>query len=147
MKIGVTGSTSSIGGAITKRLIQDGHDVTKLVRKPLESKEKFYDIKLNPKEKFDFDLLVHTAWDRSKTAESSNYQSMKRLTSCLPKDSKIIFISTLSAYSKSSKYGLEKRMIEELVLENKGLIIRAGILWGENPSGMIGNIMRLSSIP
>ena len=44
MKIGVTGSTSSIGGAITKRLIQDGHDVTKLVRKPLESKEKFYDI-------------------------------------------------------------------------------------------------------
>jgi hypothetical protein len=57
-------------------------------------------------------------------------------------------LSTLSAYTTESRYGIEKQLVEKLFLARHGLVIRAGVLWGgASTSGMANTIDRMRRIP
>jgi nucleoside-diphosphate-sugar epimerase len=53
--------------------------------------------------------------------------------------SRIVFISTISAFAAArSDYGQTKLAVEKAAAENGGVILRPGLIYGEQPGGMFG---------
>ena len=57
---------------------------------------------------------------------------------------KIIFISSISAFEQAKTiYGLSKLEIERWVLQNNGVVIRPGLVWGDRDGGMMGTLKKV----
>ena len=137
MKIAVTGSSSSIGLVLVKKLQINGHEVILLGGR----NSKLWKIGESFPSSIDADILIHLAHDRKLSFEQ-NLESAKIL--CEGFSGKKIFLSSLSAHSRAiSKYGRSKFGVEKVFAESGGVSLRAGIVYGENIGGIYLTLMKL----
>jgi len=137
MKVLVTGGSSAIGKSLIKKLVALGDDVI-----DMSDKSKFtWRLGENLPKIDTLDYLIHLAHDRSYDVKS-NLLAAKKI--CDSYSGRKIFLSSLSAHSKSrSTYGRSKYSQEGLFLDNNGVVLRAGIVFG---SQMTGIYQKLSSL-
>jgi nucleoside-diphosphate-sugar epimerase len=130
MKILVTGGSSAIGKNLIRKLVALDYSVINM-----SDTSKFQWRLGDNLPKFDdLDYLVHLAHDRSNDVQS-NLLAAKKI--CESYSGKKIFLSSLSAHSKSrSTYGRSKYGQEEIFLDNNGVVLRAGIVFGSQMSGI-----------
>jgi len=150
MKIAVTGTSSGIGAYLAQRFEALGYEVLNFTRDPKEKSDRFFDIERPEKIEHDCNALIHLGWRYWDIGDSPNLNliATTKLLDSFREDSKLIFLSSLSAYTTNSIYGNEKLLIEKLFLGRSGLAIRAGVLWGgRGLSGIIGTIVKIANIP
>lgn len=136
MIVAITGASSSIGQYLSNYLIQSGHRVIAVGRK--ESFRWHLGEEL-PKD-LEADVLIHLAHDRKLSLED-NIEAVRLVLDSF--DGRFIFLSSLSAHSKSkSIYGQSKFASEVLFLENRGTVIRAGIVFGPTILGVHNLLQR-----
>ncbi|OGT32446.1 MAG: hypothetical protein A3C44_03340 [Gammaproteobacteria bacterium RIFCSPHIGHO2_02_FULL_39_13] len=95
------------------------------------------------------DVLIHCAYDFSarsiKENEQINLQGSRRLFQYAKKTGvkHIIFISSISAYKDAkSIYGKIKYAIENEAASVGASIIRPGLIFGDNPKGIVGAMLQ-----
>ncbi len=150
MKIAVTGATSGIGVYLVQRLEALGHEVILFTRNPTGKNDRYFDIEEPQNINHDCDTLIHLGWRYWNIGDPIDFNLIAagKLLDNFPKNSRVIFLSSLSAYATTSRYGHEKQLIEELFLGRCGLAIRAGVLWGgHDASGILGTIVKITNIP
>lgn len=93
--------------------------------------------------------LVHAAWDfaqvRAATIERVNVEGSVRLfeQAAAASVSRIVFISSMSAYPEArSRYGRAKMAVERAVRNLPAVVIRPGLVYGDQPGGVFGSIQR-----
>jgi len=154
MKIGITGATSSIGKATELEAIKQGHQVVRFVREPSREQDRKFNLadEVN-KEMFpDIDTIIHLAWDRDKDEKAASIRNLESgielFSICKDLNIKIVFLSTFSASPNSaSLYGRTKYALEEICHSSNGAVLRAGIIWGGEWTGILKSIKTLSEFP
>jgi uncharacterized protein YbjT (DUF2867 family) len=152
MRIALTGASGYVGGAILRGLRQAGHDAVAWSRRECPPPWRFYKLAEAPTAD-DFsgcDALVHAAHDF--TVRDFAEQQIRNIRPSLALlDSArsaglqhLIFISSFSAFDGTrSAYGRAKRAIEQKWLEHGGTVIRPGLVWGDQPGGIMGELERI----
>jgi len=152
MKALVTGGTGYVGGIICTALTAAGFDVTSLGRSPRGKEGFFYRLEDEavslPLGRWD--VVVHAAYDFSARGDEAisarNVVPSLRLLEAASGAGveRFVFISSISAYEGCrSDYGRAKLEIEDAVLQRGGLVIRPGLVWGDQPGGVMGNLVRM----
>jgi len=141
MKILVTGGTSNVGRSLVHYLISNGHDVIQIGR----NTEPKWTLGQDIPKTIAADCLIHLAHDRKFTLEQ-NVSAFQRIITSF--DKRIVFLSSLSAHSKSkSIYGQSKYKGEQTFSSVGGSSLRAGvIIIGRNYSGVIAKLAHLIEI-
>ncbi len=153
MKVAITGASSCIGKAVKNLFFAAGHEITALVRNPMSHNEKKFDLSelLLPELLKSMDLLIHIGWDQSRNYEESlvvnRVGGLRLFDACAETGTLPVLLSTMSVNAPSSKYGKTKALLEDRVLELSGRVIRSGLIWGDELSGFLLTIERLSRIP
>lgn len=130
MKIIVTGSSSSIGKILIKRLIESGHSVVALGG----SSSDVWTLGMKIPLEIQGDALIHLAHDREFTFRENLYAIQLLIDSF---SGYMIFLSSISAHSKSkSNYGQSKFASERCFLGSSGAVIRAGVVYGSEVEGI-----------
>ncbi len=99
--------------------------------------------------------LIHCAWDFSSISREEIFAvnvagSLKLLAQATGEGvRRIIFVSTMSAYDGCrSLYGQAKLEVEKAVVKSDGVIVRPGLIYGEQPRGMVGALTKaIEKIP
>jgi nucleoside-diphosphate-sugar epimerase len=93
--------------------------------------------------------LVHAAWDLSiidpLEYERTNFEGSRRLLEAANAAHvrRIVFISTISAFDGTvSLYGHTKLRVEQMAASLAGVCVRPGLVWGDQPGGMLGSIRK-----
>jgi hypothetical protein len=124
MNIIVTGGTSQIGKLLTYKLRQHGHQVIEIGR----NKHHFWQLGSPIPDEVKGEILIHFAHDRGRSIEQSITDTYALLNgySGFP-----IFLSSTSAHSNSkSNYGKSKFFTEQIFIEKRGAVIKAGLICG-----------------
>jgi hypothetical protein len=124
MNIIVTGGTSQIGKLLTYKLRQHGHQVIEIGR----NKHNFWQLGSPIPDVVKGEILIHLAHDRGRSIEQSISDTKALLNgySGFP-----IFLSSTSAHSNSySNYGKSKFFTEQIFIEKRGAVIKAGLICG-----------------
>lgn len=146
----ITGANGFIGSQITQSFRQHDSRVIEMTRAKTRSNERdhlFFDLSATQSlpDLNDIDVLIHAAYDLKVRDKKSNYEinyqgSMNLLhhaKKCNVK--KIIYISSMSAFEDArSMYGQTKLAVESIVEEMGGIIVRPGLVFDENPRGIVG---------
>jgi nucleoside-diphosphate-sugar epimerase len=137
MRIIITGSTCQIGRRLVERLKSEGHEITSLEGR--QSRTWRIGEAIPPD--FPADALIHLAHDRSHSFQESRENA---LVLCKSIEGKKVFLSSLSAHSKSiSNYGKSKYETEMVFSEFGGVSLRAGVVYGNEMSGIFQQIQNL----
>ena len=149
----ITGANGYVGGVIAGYLRRQGYEVVPLVRRPAGPGRKF-----SLEEEFDgallqgIDCLVHAAYDFSPSdpavARQINVEGSRRLFSAAGKAGvrRMIFISSLSAFEECrSNYGRTKLEIESIARACGAVIIRPGLVFGQQSGGMVAALRQLAA--
>lgn len=166
MRIAVTGATCFLGRRIVSALQAHGHDAVSLSRRPFgmdDVPHLPFDLAGScptPEdlEKFGIEALVHCAWDYSPQRASQyaevNIEGARRLLDAAKRSrvTRLVCISSMSAFAGCrSTYGRTKLEVEALFADAGGVILRPGLIWGENAGGMVGTldglVRRLPIVP
>ena len=153
MKVGITGASSSIGREIVLELLKSNHEITVFGRSTFKNQElRHFDLGDNEHDNFigDLDCIIHCAWDLSDLRNPDiniNTLGTKKLLNQMNEKAHFIFISSLSAFNPESRYGHLKYLCEQSVLSRKGTVIRCGIIWGRNETGILLKLQQLSRLP
>jgi nucleoside-diphosphate-sugar epimerase len=148
----VTGGSSAIGAAVIREALGRNLDLTQTTRNTASCSGPFFD--LGGSGQFIFEckpsVIVHLAWDmndRSGDGWKTNVDGSKKLImEAHERGIKVIFLSSFSAdASQTSRYGQMKKAVEEIVLQKKGVVIRAGIVWGDGAKGIFQTLSRLAN--
>jgi nucleoside-diphosphate-sugar epimerase len=155
----ITGSNGYVGGCVKNYLEARGWEILELTRvpKPGARAVKFQlGAEISPVSLAGVAALVHCAYDfkplsRDEIHEVNVVGSRKILEAArAAKIPKIIFISSISAFDGCrSLYGRAKLEIEKIALENGALVIRPGLVYGNDSGGMFGRLtaqVRKSSV-
>lgn len=146
--IAVTGATGYVGGVIAAGLA----DVLRLVRRPVQKNDLAWsfatpaDVLARELRAREVTYVVHAAWDMraSRLEELENgcvAGSLRLLAAVRAAGAKMIFISTISAFSGvRSAYGKAKLQVEQAVLEAGGVVLRLGLVMGAG--GMFGALRK-----
>lgn len=138
MRIAITGSTSSIGNHLVTRLNLAGHDVIPLGGRSSD----LWKIGMKFPDFLQADVLVHLAHDRTLSLKENIYATDLLVSSFRGEK---IFLSSLSAHtSAKSTYGKSKFESEKLFLAHGGKVIRAGLVFGPNITGMYLTLKKIS---
>ena len=142
MLIGITGASSAFGHAVSRYLAASGHSVQRLVRVPAGVGDRSYDIHgLSLRNVIvGLDAVVHLAWERGRDpilSNRANIVSTERLAAaCRDLDIRFIQISSTSVIQHSvSQYGAAKLAAEEITCNYGGVVLRPGLVWGDEMSG------------
>lgn len=153
MRVGVTGATSGIGQEVVKVLESRGHTAVRIGRHPSGPADRRFDVHLVPDPLVvdELDGLVHLAWDWEAMAggpSDPNASAGKSLADlCGKAGIKPVLLSTFSVFATpASSYGSAKLAVEEAFVGVGGTSLRAGLIWGENPTGIIATVLRLASM-
>lgn len=94
--------------------------------------------------------LIHAAWDFTQVDASSNRRvnvdgSARLLEDCRSAGIRnALFISSISAFPGTrSRYGLAKLTVESLFLQQRGQVVRPGLIYGSATGGMFGSLRKL----
>lgn len=100
------------------------------------------------------DVLVHTAYDFSLTRSADiwrvNVEGARRLVNAarIAKVRRVLVLSTMSAYPGTTQlYGRAKLDIEAATLAAGGCAIRPGLVYGDDPAGMAGALLKVTRLP
>lgn len=150
MIIAVTGASSGIGNYLIHELEDLGHVVLKLSRNPVGKNDIYFDVDYPQKIRLECDLLIHLAWRYWQPGDPRdlNFVATSYLLDSIQKDTRVILLSTLSIFAPKSEYGREKKSVENQFLSRKGLVIRAGVLWGTKfSSGILNAVIKIANLP
>ena len=156
MNIAITGATGYLGGLIATSLTTDGHSVVRLVRNPHSPQDRLFQIAGPHSSDLlkDIDVLVHCAYDmQARTPQdiwSINVRGTESLFALAHSSgvSRTILLSSMSAFSGTRQlYGRAKLEIEDVGRDIGAFLIRPGLVYGPNPGGMSGTLMRLTRLP
>lgn len=147
MRVAVTGANGFLGSNLCKTLSAKSIEVKKITRKEWDLGKAG-----DPGVFKDCDFLVHAAYDfaptEQKTIFATNVEAAKRMLSAAlgVGVKKIVFVSSLSAFDGcESNYGLAKLALEKWVLENKGVVLRPGLIISDEPKGIVGKITSIAT--
>jgi nucleoside-diphosphate-sugar epimerase len=152
LNIVVTGATGYVGRYFTFMLVENGHNVIALTRnKPSLTSFNWisYDL-LNDDEPIlpeKSDVLVHLA------ANTDNNQGLKEekevsaaihlINAAQKVGAKFVFVSSQTADANApTAYGRIKWCIEQEVLSKSGSVVRPGQVYGGQPSGLYGLLLK-----
>jgi len=139
MRVFLTGSSSSIGREMSARLVNAGHEVVKAGG----SESTIWKLGDEFPAHIHADALIHLAHDRSMTLEQ-NTSAVEILTRSF--GGYVIFLSSISSHLNSkSVYGKSKYLSEQIFLQNGGLVLRAGVVCGQNVEGIYRTLYQLIS--
>ena len=146
----ITGSNGYVGGCVKNHFAAHGWEILELTRQPKPGGRAV---------KFQLggdvasaalagvDALVHCAYDfkplREEEIRAVNVEGSRKIlaaarTAGIPK---IIFISSISAFDGCrSLYGKAKLEIEKIALAQGALVIRPGLVYGDDAGGMFGKL-------
>ena len=155
----ITGSNGYVGGAMKKTFMANGWEIFELTRRPqpgARGGQFQLGADLAPERLAGVDALVHCAYDfaplRREQIQAVNVAGSRKLFSAARAAgiSKIIFISSISAFvGCRSLYGQAKLEIEKIALDHGALVLRPGLVHGDDAGGMFGRVaaqIRNSSI-
>jgi nucleoside-diphosphate-sugar epimerase len=157
----ITGSNGYVGGCIKNYFAARGWEILELTRAPKAGTRalKFQlGEKISPQSLAGVSALVHCAYDftslRWDEIRAVNVEGSRKLFEAARAADvgKIIFISSISAFDGCrSLYGRAKLEIEKIALDCGALVIRPGLVFGNDSGGMFGKLVaqlrRSSLIP
>ncbi len=148
--VAVTGASGYLGSRIADGFAADGVPVVRMSRGNPDARFSFADGA--PAGIFrdqQVSALVHCAWDltlhRREDLEAHNVRGSIRLLEQARAEGveTIVFISTLSAFPGCrSDYGRTKLAVEEAAHRLDALVVRPGLVFGDQPGGMVGTLAR-----
>lgn len=151
----VTGATGYLGAKIVAHLQSAGIRTLSLSRKPGPGAVPHVPFALD--DQIDPDtlrrhrvrVLVHCAYDfRQRTTaaiRNVNVEGTRRLVSAARAAGVecMIVLSSMSAFAGCrSTYGRTKLEVEDIVLQEGGIVLRSGLVFGTHPGGMFGILQR-----
>ena len=144
--VAVTGASGYLGSRLADGFAGDGWRVVRMSRGNPDARFSFADgAPAGLFREHAVTALVHCAWDLtvSKRAdlEALNVQGSIRLMEQARAEGveTIVFISTISAFAGcKSDYGQTKLKVEEAARRLGALVVRPGLVFGDQPGGMVG---------
>lgn len=147
MIVGVTGATSTIGEHVVARLAA-GHTAVRMGRGGGVDRRFDIGVPLAVDALSGLDAVVHLAWSWEIPADVNARSAIQLAEACAAAGVKPVLISTYSAFaSATSAYGAAKLTAEQAVVGAGGVAVRAGLVWGADPSGIVATLMRLARLP
>jgi nucleoside-diphosphate-sugar epimerase len=149
----VTGASGYVGSIIMRGL-QQHMPVVAMARHPQTAAEIAWSLEsqleiANTLRARNVKTLVHAAWDMRANSlaemEKSCVQGSAALFDAAARAGveRIIFISTISAFAGCrSAYGKAKLSVEKLLEGSSNIVFRLGLVFGDKPGGVFGNIRR-----
>ncbi|HTA95993.1 MAG TPA: SDR family oxidoreductase [Verrucomicrobiae bacterium] len=146
----ITGSNGYVGGCVKNHFAGRGWEILELTRHP-KSNSRAIKFQLGeeilPSAFENTGALVHCAYDfkplRWNEICEVNVEGSRKILEAAraAKIPKIIFISSISAFDGCrSLYGNAKLDIEKIALKNGALVIRSGLVYGNDSGGMFGKL-------
>ncbi|HZL12724.1 MAG TPA: NAD(P)-dependent oxidoreductase [Verrucomicrobiae bacterium] len=146
----ITGSNGYVGGCVKNYFSARGWEILELTRQPGQNSRavKFQlGGEILPQELAGVSAFVHCAYDfkplRWNEIVAVNVEGSRKILEAAraAKIPKIIFISSISAFDGCrSLYGKAKLEIEKIALANGALVIRPGLVYGNDSGGMFGKL-------
>jgi nucleoside-diphosphate-sugar epimerase len=146
----ITGSNGYVGGGVKKYFAAHGWEILELTRQPKAGARavKFQlGDEISPASLAGVDALVHCAYDfqplRWNEIRAVNVAGSRKILEAahMAKIPKIIFISSISAFDGCrSLYGKAKLEVEKIALDHGALVIRPGLVYGNDSGGMFGKL-------
>ena len=150
----ITGARGYLGGSVAAKFKAEGWEVVELVRRPgaeAVRAGRAIDFQLGddlaPAALRQADALVHCAYDFTGRSwaeiEQTNVRGSQKLMSAARSGGvkSLVFISTMSAFAGcQSLYGRAKLLIENQAPAGT-LRLRPGLIYGDAPRGMFGNLV------
>jgi nucleoside-diphosphate-sugar epimerase len=147
----ITGSNGYVGGGIKNYFAAHGWKILELTRQPQPGTRgiKFQlGAEISPASLAGVNALVHCAYDfqplRWDEIRAVNVDGTRKLFQAARAAGvgKIVCISSISAYAGCrSLYGKAKLEIEKIALDHGALVIRPGLVYGDQPGGMFGKLV------
>src|ERR1039457_7470182 len=153
MRVAITGANGYIGSNVVSRLERDGDTVIRLVRNaggdPGALRYSLGEPR-PPASLGALEALVHCAYDfMQPTPEASvaiNVEGTRNLFRSASGAAvrRIVFISSMSAFASCrSAYGRTKLAIKEVAAEFGAVIVRPGLVYGNNSGHIVGKLAAL----
>jgi nucleoside-diphosphate-sugar epimerase len=155
----ITGSNGYVGSSIKNYFAANGWGIYELTRRPApNTRAAQFQLgdDVSPQLLSGMAALVHCAYDfnlrRREEIRAVNVEGSRKILEAAhaAKIPKIIFISSISAFDGCrSLYGRAKLEIEKIALDCGALVIRPGLVYGNDPGGMFGKLaaqVRKSSV-
>lgn len=145
--IAVTGANGYVGGRILEHLRAQGIHAIALIRQPApgDRRARRYSLgqSLDRGLLDDIDTVIHAAYDASQRGEDISRVnvsgSLPLLEGLAAQGGRMVLVSSLSAFAGTpSLYGRAKLELERIVLENDGVVLRPGLVFGVDAGGMFG---------
>lgn len=152
MIVGVTGASSGIGARVIRALRLQGHTAITLGRHA-GAEERPYDLgrPVDDAAVRGLDAVIHLAWSWSESRPGSSFNvdaGTALAEACGREGVRPVLLSTFSAFSAAtSQYGASKAAVEDAVTRVGGTSLRAGLIWGGSPSGIVATLATLASVP
>jgi nucleoside-diphosphate-sugar epimerase len=147
----ITGSNGYVGGCVKNYFASRGWDIFELTRRPGPEARAFrfqLGDDISPGLLAGMKALVHCAYDfqplrwdqiRSVNVEGSQKLLESARAAGIPR---IVFISSISAFDGCrSLYGRAKLEIEKIALDCGALVLRPGLVYGNDAGGMFGRLV------
>lgn len=153
----ITGAGGYLGSHLAAHMEREGWKVFRLTGRPQNSaNDMLFTLDGGaPKDFFrehQIDALVHCAYDFSLTSKEeifkTNVTGSVKLFQKAHQEGvrRLIFISTMSAFDAcQSLYGKAKLAVEKEVLQLGGSVIRPGLIYGPEPRGMVGALLKVAN--
>lgn len=157
MKCAITGANGYVGSRVVRYFERRGWEILELGRRPSSANARFvpYTLaaELGPDILRGVDALVHCAYDfrpaRREEIFTVNVDGSRRLFAAAASAGvgRIVLISSLSAYDGcASLYGQAKLAIEAEAFRHGGAAVRPGLVFGDEPGGMVGTLSKLAGL-
>jgi nucleoside-diphosphate-sugar epimerase len=146
----ITGSNGYVGGCVKNYFAANGWEILELTRQPKpDSRAIKFQLgeEISPSAFENVSALVHCAYDfkplRRREIFAVNVEGSRKILEAAraAKVPKIIYISSISAFDGCrALYGKAKLEIEKIALDCGALVIRPGLIYGNDPGGMFGKL-------
>ena len=150
--VAITGATGYVGSRIARTLEARGWRVVRLSRTAADAADVIpfrLGDDVDPRAFVGFTALVHCAYDFGAVSPGDihavNVTGTQRLLRAARKGGidRMVFVSSISAFPGCrSLYGRAKLQAEEDARAAGAWAIRPGLVWGDDPGGLFGRLMR-----